>query len=203
MENFDGTWLMIKTGDDYSSPEFIEFEDDQIIHYELEEEATNSLIKKRIPWTEKLSESKYEFVNEDRIKIYRWGRRATIRKDETITEDVEFERHYERIVPTKTALTAEQIQQLEFHAEWNNEKGPIIFNKDLDSPALQEVNKRLNKEGLKILLEELQGTYFASTYDYGSRQQLIGIKEIDEEKAILYGLPDTPYEITAQRIKDQ
>jgi hypothetical protein len=204
MKNLEGTWLTIKKGDYYEPPEFIEFEDDQIIHYELEEDRAKGLVKKRTRWTEKISEAKYEFVNERRIRIYRMGRlRRIISETESIIEYKEHVTDYEKIVPTQTALTAEQIQQLEFYMKWNNEEGPLVFNKNLYSPELQKISKKVAEEELKFVLEELQGTYFVSTYEFGKRQTLLGIKEVDEEKAVLYLLPDEPYEITALRLTSE
>lgn len=199
MENLKGTWLMIKTGDNYCPPEFIEFKNDQILHFELEETNRNPLSKKVTSWSEKISESKYKIVSEDRIRIYRMGKTHTvISETKSRIVDTEFATDYERILPTKTELTAKKIQELEFKAEWNNEKIPITFNKELDSPAIKEINKKLNREGQKLILESLQGTFFVSIYNNGERRTLIGIKEIDEEKAILFGFPETPYEIIAK-----
>ncbi|PWL39926.1 hypothetical protein DKG77_03605 [Flagellimonas aquimarina] len=199
MKNLKGIWLMIKTGDDYCSPEFIEFENNHIFHFELVEANGGRLSKKTTDWNEKISESKYEFVNVNRIRIFRMGKtHKIISETESITEDTEFATDYERIFPTKTELSKKQIEALEFKAEWNNEKIPIIFNKGLDSSTIKEINKRLNREGQKLVLENFQGTYFASIYDNGERRTLIGIREIDEEKAILFGFPEKPYEILAE-----
>ncbi len=198
MENIQGTWLMIKTGDDYCSPEFIEFSNDKVLHFELEKTNRSELSKKAINWSEKISESKYEIVNKNRIRIFRMGKTHTvISETESITEHTEFTTDYERIEPTKTNLTDIEIQKLEFKAEWNGEKIPFVFNKYLDSPIIQEINKKQKKEGRKLLLENLQGTYFASIYDNGERRTLIGIKEIDKEKAVLFGFPEKPYEVIA------
>lgn len=86
---------------------------------------------------------------------------------------------------------------MEFKAEWNGEKFPIIFNRSLDKLPIKEINKRLKREGRKILLENLQGTYFASIFNDGRRETLNGIKEITREKAILFGFPEEPFEVTA------
>ena len=118
MEIFDGTWLKIKKGSDYCPPEFIEFENNQIIHFRLEKKSVGGLSKKV----------------------------------------------HERI----------------------------------ENFSINKINKRLNIEGRKLVLKKLQGTYFASMYENGERSTLIGIKEIDEEKAILFGFPETPYQITAK-----
>ncbi len=199
MKSLNGTWLMVKTGDDYGPPEFIEFKNDQIIHFDLEKKSGDKLVKKTSEWNEKLIESKYEFINDNRIRIYRMGKTHTVISEaESKIEDTEYGIDYERITPTETELTANKIQKLEFKAEWNNEKIPFVFNTELDSKSIKEINNELNREGQKLVLENLQGTYFASVYDNGKRRTLIGIKEITEEKAILYGFPEIPYQIIAK-----
>ena len=148
MKNLNGTWLKIKTGDDYCRPEFIEFNNDQIIRFELELKSGNELSKVRTEWSEKLSESKYEFVNDNRIRIFRMGKIHTVLSEtESKTEDTEFATDYERIEPTKTELESEKIETLEFKAQWNKEKIPLMFNKILDSPVIQEMNKRMKRNG--------------------------------------------------------
>lgn len=199
MRNLDGTWLKIKTANDYCQPEFIEFNNGQIVHFEVESKSGNELLKVRTEWSEKISESKYEFVNDNRIRIFRMGKTHTVLSEtEFKTEDTEFATDYERIEPTKTELESERIEMLEFNAQWNKEKIPLKFNKILDSPVIQELNKRMKRNGRKLILENLQGTYFASIFNNDEREILIGIKEIDEEKAILFGFPEKPYEIKAE-----
>ncbi|WP_124981279.1 hypothetical protein [Nonlabens xiamenensis] len=199
MKNLNGTWLKIKTGADYCRPEFIEFSNDQIIHYELELKSGNELSKVRIGWNEELSESKYEFINDNRLRIFRIGKTHTVLSEtESKTEDTEFATDYERIEPTKTELKPEKIETLEFKAEWNNEKILLKFNEILDSTVIQEINKRMKRSGRKFVLENLHGTYFASIFDNDEREKLVGIKEIDEHKAILFGFPEEPYEIKAE-----
>tara|TARA_Y100000780_G_scaffold223853_1_gene234626 strand:- start:188 stop:574 length:387 start_codon:yes stop_codon:yes gene_type:complete len=123
---------------------------------------------------------------------------TVLSETESKTEDTEFSTDYERIEPTKTVLKSEKIETLEFKAQWNKEKIPLTFNKILDSQVIQEINKRMKKNGRKFILENLQGTYFASIFENDKRERLIGIKEIDEEKAILFGFPEKPYEIKAE-----
>jgi len=199
MENLNGTWLKIKTGGDYCRPEFIEFTSDQIIHFEIELKSGNELSKVQTEWSEKLSESKYEFINNNRIRIFRMGKTHTVLSEtESITEDTEFATEYERIEPTETELDSEKIERLEFKANWNNETVPLRFNKFLNSPIIKEMNKKMNSKGRKLVLERFQRTYFASIFNNDVREKLIGIKEIDEEKAILFGFPKKPYEIKAE-----
>ena len=189
---------MIKDADTYCYPEFLEFKNDQIIYFQLAEKSQNGVLIKKQNLTEKLSETKYIILTENRIRIYRMGKTLTIISDtESISKETEFATDYERIEPTKTKLTREEINKLELRAEWNGEKIPIVFNKNLDNPTIQKVNKKLKREGQKLVLENLQGTYFASIYGNGKRRTLIGIKEIDFKKAVLFGFPEEPYEVIA------
>ncbi len=189
---------MIKDADTYCYPEFIEFKNDQIIFFQLAENSPSGLLIKEQNHTEKLSETKYKFVDENRIRIYRMGKILTVISDtESISEETEFATDYERIEPTKTNLTNGEINRLELKAEWNGEEIPIVFNENLDGPTIQKVNKRLKREGQKLVLENLHGTYFASIYDNGKRRTLIGIKEIDNKKAVLFGFPKKPYQVMA------
>jgi len=198
MKNLDGTWLKIKIGNDYCSPEFIEFKNGEIIHFELEQN-NGTVLKKLVHWNESFAELKYDFVNDNRIRIFRIGRECTVLIDtKSSTIEIEYATHYEKITPTKTTLTKKQIEEINFKAEWNNEKIPLKFNSILDSETIKELNKEFKREGQKILLEKLEETYFASIYNDGKRKTLIGIKEIDSEKAILYGFPELPYEVIAK-----
>jgi hypothetical protein len=199
MINMNGTWLKIKTGDDYCQPELIEFSNNQIIHFEVELKSRNELSKVQTENCENLSESKYEFVNHNRIRIFRVGKTYTVLNEtDSRTEETVFSTDYERIEPTITKLDYNKIETLEFKAQWNNEIIPLTFNKILDSPLIQEINKRMKRNGRKFILENLQGTYFVSIFENDERERLIGIKEIDEKKAILFGFPEKPYEIKAE-----
>ncbi|KGK28738.1 hypothetical protein [Cellulophaga sp. E6(2014)] len=198
MNKFQGTWLMIKDSYTYCYPEFIEFQNDQVLYFKLLDKAENGLLEKQQNHLEKLSETKHEFVADNRIRIYRMGKTLTVISDtESISEETEFATDYERIEPTKTDLTEKEIQKMDLKAEWNGEKIRIVFNKNLDSPTIQKINKRLKKEGEKLVLENLHGTYFASLYGDGESRTLIGIREINIERAVLFGFPEKPYEVIA------
>ena len=196
-QNLSGNWLMIKDGSFYGKPMFLEFENDKISHYEILEQSMNRTLEKKLVFSEKLSETKNKLVNENRIRLFRMGKTHTvISETESKTEDKEFATDYERIEPTKTKLSENEIEQLEFNVQWNNEKIHFIFNKVLDSPAIQKINKRMKREGRKLILEKFYGTYFGTIYDNGTRETLIPIREITDDKITLYGFPKKPYEIT-------
>lgn len=77
----------------------------------------------------------------------------------------------------------------------------LRFNEVLYSPIVQEINKRLNKEGSRIVLEKLNETLFVSLYIDNYLDKLIPIKYVDRKKMILYGFPKEPYEINCPIIE--
>ena len=113
-----------------------------------------------------------------------------ISETESWTEDTELGTDYERIEPTRTKLSAIEIEQLAFNAEWNNQKIHLIFNSNLASPEMQEIYKRLHREGAKIILGHMNATYFGGFYTEGYRDILLSIREIDTSKVILYWFPE-------------
>jgi len=64
--------------------------------------------------------------------------------------------------------------------------------------VIQEMNKRMKRNGRKLILENLQETFFASIFENDERETLIGIKEINEQQAILFRFPKRPYKIKAE-----
>ncbi|MFD0863249.1 hypothetical protein ACFQ1M_13630 [Sungkyunkwania multivorans] len=203
MSTYDGTWLMIKDEHTYSCPELIEFKEGQVLHFELHENSENSILKKIEPprFKEELAKTRYNFISDHRIRFYRKGTSTIVKNDnETITEESIFEFDHQRIEPTKTTLSSKEIQELEFEVVWNKEKIQILFNKELDNPAVLRILKKHKKEGRKIILEDFQSTLFCSFYNNGRRDLLVPIKEVDNDKIILYGFPRAPYEVIGKRI---
>lgn len=202
-EQFKGTWLYIKSPDYYGKNSIIEFSEDEIRHFNIENNNGFSLLKKvEEDWNEKLSESEYQFINSNRIRFFRNGKKYTVLSEEkSITEDWKFENDYEKLNSTETNLTQSQIERVMFMFEWHGEKRNIKFNEVLDSPVIQEINKRLNKEGSKVVLENLNETLFLSFYSNGHSERLIPIKYVDNKIMILYGFPKEPYEIECKIIE--
>jgi len=200
MNKYQGTWLTIKTGDDYGPPEFLEFDNGKVLHMELLENAGNRILVKNKESTEILSETQHEFINEKRLRFHRMGKTvAVFDETESVITDTMFETDYELIEPTQTDLTEKEIEKLEFNAVWNDKNIPIVFNKNLDSPIIQTINKRLNQEGQMLVLEKLKTTYFASLYHNGIRSNLMPIKEINRNSIKLYGFPKEPFEVIGKR----
>lgn len=201
-QELPGTWLMIPDESIYSAPMCIEFANNQILHYELLEPSPNGTLEKKRVHHEKLSDTKLKMVSEHRIRFYRIGNTLkTINDTTSKTEHTVFEIDYERIEPTKTTLTAVQMQTLEFEVLWNHEQITFIFNTILDSKPMQEINISIGKEGRKMVLVNLQSTYFAAMYNDGKIESLLPIREIDAKKIVLYGFPKEPFEVVGLRVK--
>ncbi|MBC5864691.1 hypothetical protein G7A72_13125 [Flavobacterium sp. Sr18] len=194
-------WLFIKTADHYGNSEIIQIDGD-IIDYFVVEKIDEICLIKNGNRNEKLSETEHKFINQNRIRFFRNGKIYKVLSDEkSITEDCIFENDYEKLNATETELTESEIQNLKFVFNWNGEKKNLRFNEVLDSPVIQEINKRLNKEGSRIVLEKLNETLFVSLYIDNSLDKLIPIKYVDRQKMILYGFPKEPYEINCPIIE--
>ncbi|WP_281637262.1 hypothetical protein [Flavobacterium marginilacus] len=194
-------WLFIKTPDHYGNPEIIQFTEDNIDYFNVEKSEGTFLIKNENR-NEKLTEIDHKFINPNRIRFFKKGKIYRVLSEEkSTTEDCIFEDDYEKLNATETELTESEIQNLKFEFNWNGEKMNVRFNEVLDSPIIQEINKRLNKEGSRIILGKLNETLFLSLYTDIYLDKLIPIKYVDREKMILYGFPKEPYEINCPIIE--
>ena len=193
-------WLFIKTPDHYGIPEIIQFDNNKINYFIVEKDKENSSLKIKVEnRSENLTEIEHQFINQNRIRFFEKGKTSYfLSDDESITEDSIFENDYQKLNPTETKLTEIEIQSLKFELNWNGEKNIIRFNEDLDPPYMQEINKRMNRDGRKILLERLNETLFVSLYENAILDKLIPIKYVDNQRIILYGFPKEPYEIDCQ-----
>lgn len=201
MNTYQGTWLRINTPGEYTTPEFIEFDSEKVLFFELLPETSNYKLTKKQRGFQYLSEVKHEFVNENRVRFYVPGKIHTFWNDkESTTTDTIFENDYERISPTKTNLTAKEIELMEFDIIWNEENIHIVFNISIDHKVIQMLNKRQGLEGEKIILEKLQETYFTTLYRNGTRSKLLPINKISIGEIILSGFPELPYEVIGQRV---
>jgi len=196
-------WLFIKTPDHYGVPEIIQFDNNEIKYFIIEKGNEDSPLKiKDENRSKNLTEIEHQFINQNRIRFFENGKTSYFLSNEkSITEDCIFENDYQKLNPTETKLTENEIQNLKFELNWNDEKGIIRFNEDLNPPYIQEINKRMNREGRKILLEKLNDTFFVSLYENACLDKLIPIKYVDSQRIILYGFPEEPYEIDCRIIE--
>lgn len=196
----DGKWINVSEMRPFRDLDMITFENDKVNYSVLQstENELNLKEKKVENHSENLSDLKFEFINPNRIRFYRKGKKHTvINETESKTEDKIFEHDYVKLIPTESKISESRIQLLKYNFEWNNEKGVIKFNKILDKP---EMLKKSGYTGRKILLEKIDDTLLISTFHNNHKGLVLPIKEIDEIKAVLYGLPVEPFETIAERI---
>lgn len=197
-------WLFIKTPDDYGRPNIVQIDhNNNITYFDLKKgegiSLTKTISKAR---SEKLTETKHTFINQNRIRLFRKGSICTVlSEEESITTDCIFENDYEKLIATNTELTESEIQNLKFDFDWNGEKMKIRFTEVLDSPMIQELNKTINREETRIVLEKLNKTLFLSLYSDIYLTTQLPIKYVDRQKMILYGFPKEPYEVICPIIK--
>jgi hypothetical protein len=199
----DGKWINVSEMRPFRDLDIITFENDKVNYSVLEstENELNLKEKKVENRSENLSDLKFEFINPNRIRFYRKGKKHTvINFTESKTEDSIFEQDYVKLIPTESKISESRIQLLKYNFEWNNEKGVIEFNKILGKPKILEMLKKSGYTGRKILLEKIDDTLLISTFHNNHKGLVLPIKEIDETKAVLYGLPLEPFETIAERI---
>lgn len=193
-QGLDGKWMMTKEGDTYILPEnlILEINSDSLKYFSFDQFQSSIPIKiennKLI--VNQTQTDIVEFINEDRIKI------KSQEKDKNSLNETE----YVRLKKTKTTLSPEEIQNLSFKFNWNDENFKVIFNKELGSP---QVLKIMEKDELsKIRLEKIDSTYFISILQSGKRKTIFPIKEVSNDRIILYGTPRKPYEIVGKKIEE-
>ena len=193
-------WLYIKSPDCYGAPSVIQFNNNEINYFIIEKDNEDSLLKiKGENRSENLTETKHQLINPNRLRFFEKGKiYHSLSNEESITEDCIFENDYQKLHPTETRLTENEIESLKFEFNWNGEKINVRFNEDLDPPYIQEINKRMNREGRKILIEKLNDTLFVSFYENANLDNLLPIKYVDSQKIILYGFHKEPCEIDCQ-----
>lgn len=191
--NYNGIWLEIKGPDDYNKPRFITFQDSHITFYSLTDTVGNPEMVKE-PYTTE-TPVKVEIIDENRLRFFKKARHTSFYNDrQSELKDIIIQKDYQRLLPTETWLTKAEIEKLSFSL-----KGvKVTFNTIMDSQVIQEMNKRLGKEGGKFVLERLEDTLFLSFYNGGNRDNLFPIKTVDNNSIVIYGFPTEPYEITAQ-----
>lgn len=192
-QGLDGKWMMTKEGDTYIIPEnlILEINSDSLKYFSFDQFQSSIPIKiennKLI--VNQTQTDIVEFINEDRIKI------RSQDKDKNSLNETE----YVRLKKTKTTLSPEEIQNLSFKFNWNDEKFKVIFNKELGSPQVMRIMEK--DELSKIRLEKIDSTYFISILQSGKRKTIFPIKEVSNDRMILYGTPRKPYEIVGKKIE--
>ncbi|MET7028314.1 hypothetical protein [Sediminicola luteus] len=203
IDKLGGKWLNVSGGRPFGQPFLIVFENGKIKYSFLNKNSKNLVLAetKQDKFNEDVSSfTKIEIINPNRIRLFRKGVRHILIHDvESRTEDVIFEEDYVRLLPTKSHLSESRIQLMKYDLNWKHEKVIIEFNTILDRTYIQEINKRLNQQGTTILLEKIDQTLLFSMLYNNFRTLIMPIINVDDEKMILCGFPEKPYEVIAMR----
>jgi len=207
-EKFSGKWLNASVARYYYHPDLIEFDADKIKRSILKKSSKDLVIteSRDDKFNEKISSLvKIENVEPNRIRIFKKGieEKVIVGKESTTstTRNAIFENDYVRLLPTKSNISESRIQLLKYELKYGKEKLIIEFNNILDKPYIQEMNKKLGQEGNIILLEKLDETLLISMINGYRRELVLPIKDVNDERMILYGFPEKPYEVTAKRVE--
>ncbi|SNR75064.1 hypothetical protein SAMN04488009_3587 [Maribacter sedimenticola] len=113
-------------------------------------------------------------------------------------DNVIIEMDFVRLLPTKTDLSQEEIESLNFEFQVEGKsKTKIAFNKELwDKKKLKELEW---KEGSKWIIEKLESTYFISIFKRGRKGVTLPISEVNENVLKFYGVPNETGEVVATR----
>lgn len=191
--NYPGIWLEVRTPNDYGPLNLIQFENGIVKNFSFSKETP--VLKLQAEHTI-LKPIKIEEISSDRLRFYSHGKTITYYNDHEEVKESIAERDYQLILPTITNLTDDTIEQLKFNICIGHENLRIIFNTLLDSPFIQEINKRMGHEGTIIKLERYIDTLFIVIYSNKYRQNLLPVKAVDNRAITVYGFYKEPFEAT-------
>ncbi|WP_299103746.1 hypothetical protein [uncultured Tenacibaculum sp.] len=104
---------------------------------------------------------------------------------------------YFRIQPTKTSLSKEEIE----NTLYKTEIGTISFEKSLENYLLKVKEEDFNFFNERFFIEKLDDTFVISSYQYGKRNKITLIKEVDNNGLVLVGGNEKPYLLTLKKVK--
>lgn len=197
MYNFSGTWLKVRTPDDYGPIRLIQFEGEVVKSFEISKNSPTLTIQEANTIAQPI---KIEVIDNERIRFYSHGKLIQSYDDRNEVKDIIVERDYQRLLPTITNLSDIDIEQLKLTITIGREQLNVIFNTILDSAIIQECNKRIGHEGNKMKLERLEDSLFIVVYSNNYRQNIIPIRAIDKRAVTVYGIYTEPYEVTGSVI---
>lgn len=128
----------------------------------------------------------FETVDKERIKL--------LLKTVYFEKDTIIPFIYIRLVPTKTDLTLELIENLTYlDIEDGQIKSTLKFNQELWDEEMLRINNTTEGEMYRIL--KIDSTLLLARYIRGIRKSLLPIKEATHNYILLYGVPEGTDEI--------
>jgi hypothetical protein len=149
----------------------------------------------------KLFNLNYEVLNAKRIRFNRKG--VFNQKIEPVmmpvySDAVNFQ-DYIKLTPTKCRIKESEILQSKYVFYWREENHLIKFNESLTFPLINANDKAFSDEDQRMFLEKVEKTLLITLYANDKRKLIFPIKEIDDSKVVLRGLPRTKFEVVGTR----
>ena len=205
-QELKGKWLMMKDGDTYSVPTIpiLEFTNNTINFYDFDEPDyeinQNTYVVKgdyiEIKRNAKEEKERFEFLEENVLKIYH---NVIYNERDTVLPSF-----YVRVLPTKTTLKKEEIEEDIYSGNFNNKKIEIKFRRKIEGylAEVKKESKSLNYLKNEFFIEKLDDTFVVSSYGNGKRELILLIDEVDSESIILSGFIKKPYRFKLNKIAD-
>ncbi|MCX2680038.1 hypothetical protein OOZ15_08825 [Galbibacter sp. EGI 63066] len=134
----------------------------------------------------------YKLIDNNHLKLFINGK--------SNGKDTVFEFDFYRLLPTKTELKKKEIEKLTYIFK-EDEKTNIEFKFNKELMKVETLKLLNKKEGHKMMIEQIDSTFFVSNYYSGKREASFPIKEVTAEFIKLYAIPTGPMELIAYRKK--
>ncbi|GAB1858669.1 hypothetical protein MHTCC0001_35090 [Flavobacteriaceae bacterium MHTCC 0001] len=188
-QDLTGKWLLkdidFGKGKSYGGFQLIEIEGNIVnlfIDFSLSEKFQELKLKSKVLFTMNGSKyADYKVVDKNNLRLFVKGKHND-------HKDIIIKYNFYRLLPTITILKKNEIEKLSFVLKDNNIESEIVFNEEfLDSETLKIIGLI---EGRKMLIEQIDHTFFISVYYSGKRECSIPIKEVTTDFLKLYALPN-------------
>lgn len=203
----EGKWINISKVRFSDDIEIITFENGEPKYrtYYFEFGKRNLQPSKVKSYFEKVFNLNFELIKKNRIRFHRNGLEDNeIDKEETsIYKETIKSQDYVKLLPTELGIEEAEIQSFKYVFYWREENHLIKFNESLDLPEIEIINEKLGSDGKRMFLEKVEDTFLISLFLNGKRKSIFPVKEIDDSKVILYGMPEKPFEIVAARLSEK
>lgn len=194
-------WLHIKNSEDAGPPMIYESAGDRIPALNLQEVFGSRELE--ITSTG----GRFEFIDTSQIaqnrRLHRVkGRIQTVTDDgSVVSKNIVVDMHFEKLEPTQTSLSEEEIESFTFNLKWRTEKKLLGFNTPLIGGATLEHFRQLKIEPSQAKLKSFNGTLFLAFTNNFCLERLFPIRRVDRNEITLSGFIGEPYEVTCTILK--
>ena len=138
----------------------------------------------------------FDLISSNRMRLYRKGKEClTYRNEHLVCTTRIYEEDYIKLIPTEIKIPESRVSLLRYRLDWKEKDAFLQFDQNMDNPALFQINELLDRNSRRLFLEKIENTFLITLYNHQKMEWTLPIKEIDENKAVLYGLPQEPYQV--------